>query len=274
MKVVLFCGGLGMRIRDYADNIPKPMIPVGDKPILWHLMNCYSEAGYKDFILCLGYKANVIKEFFLNDRPQLYNDCVISRGGAEVKLLGQPREDWKITMIDTGVWRNIGERLWAVREHLEGEEMFMANYSDGLAALDLPGMIEVFKKSGKVACFLAVRPSFSLHFVDISQDGRVTDIKSSDEAKLWINGGFFIFRPEVFKYMRKGEELVEAPFRRLIEDDQLLAIRHEGFWRPMDTLKDRQVLEELVEKGIAPWTLRPSHGANGKPEHAPEREVV
>ena len=253
MKTVLFCGGLGMRIRDYADNIPKPMIPIGDKPILWHLMNFYSEFGYKEFVLCLGYKANVVKEFFLNDRPQLYSDCVVTRGGTDVQILGEPREDWRITMIDTGVWRNIGERLWAVREHVQDEEIFMANYSDGLAALNLPEMIETFKKSGKVACFLAVRPSFSLHLVDMSPTGQVQGIKSSEDADLWINGGFFIFRPQIFDYMRKGEELVEEPFRRLIEADQLLAIRHEGFWRPMDTLKDRQVLEELVEKGMAPW---------------------
>lgn len=243
-----------MRIRDYADNIPKPMIPIGDKPILWHLMNYYSEFGHKDFVLCLGYKANVIKEFFLNDRPQLYSDCVVTRGG-NVQMLGQPRQDWRIAMIDTGVWRNIGERLWAVREHVQDEEMFMANYSDGLAAVDLPEMIETFKQSGKVACFLAVRPSFSLHLIDMTTDGRVKGIKSSDDADLWINGGFFIFRRQIFDYMREGEELVEAPFRRLIEADQLLAVRHEGFWRPMDTLKDRQLLEELVENGTMPWLM-------------------
>jgi glucose-1-phosphate cytidylyltransferase len=156
-------------------------------------------------------------------------------------------------MIDTGVWRNIGERLWAVRDQVQDEEMFMANYSDGLAALNLSEMIETFRQSGKVACFLAVRPSFSLHLVDMTPAGEVQCIKSSNEADLWINGGFFIFRPEIFDYMREGEELVEAPFRRLIEADKLLAVRHEGFWRPMDTLKDRQVLEELVEKGITPW---------------------
>jgi len=256
MKVVLFCGGLGTRIRDYGDNIPKPMIPIGDKPILWHLMNFYSDYGHKDFVLCLGYKANTIKEFFLQDRPQLYSDCVITPGGAEVQLLDRPHRDWRIAMIDTGVWRNIGERLWAVREQVQGEEMFMANYSDGLAAVNLDEMIETFKQSGKVACFLTVRPSFSLHLVDMTPDGQVRRIKSSQDADLWINGGFFIFRREIFDYMREGEELIEAPFRRLIEADQLFAVRHEGFWRPMDTLKDRQVLEELVEKGMTPWIGR------------------
>jgi glucose-1-phosphate cytidylyltransferase len=146
----------------------KPMIPIGDKPILWHLMNFYSEHGHKDFVLCLGYKANTIKEFFLNGRPELYSDGVVTQGGAEIQLLGKPRQDWRITMIDTGMWRNIGERLWAVREQVQHEQMFMANYSDGLAAVNLPEMVETFKRSGKVACFLAVRPSFSLHLVDMT----------------------------------------------------------------------------------------------------------
>ena len=158
MKTVLFCGGLGTRIRDYSENIPKPMIPIGGKPILWHLMSYYSQYGHKDFVLCLGYKANVIKEFFLNYRPHIYADCVVSGFGNNVETLGDPQQDWRITMIDTGVWRNIGERLFAVRAHVEGEEMFLANYSDGLSDVDLPAMIEAFKQSGKVACFLAVPP--------------------------------------------------------------------------------------------------------------------
>jgi glucose-1-phosphate cytidylyltransferase len=256
MKTVLFCGGMGTRIRDYAENIPKPMIPVGDRPILWHLMDFYSQYGHKDFLLCLGYKSNVIKEYFLNNRSKLYADCVVSRAGVET--LGETGADWRVTMIDTGVWRNIGERLWAVREHVEGEEMFFANYSDGLADLDLPAMVERFKASGKVGCFLAVRPSFSMHLIDMNADGQVAGLRASRDADIWINGGFFIFRPEIFSYMREGEELVEAPFRRLIEADQLLAVRHEGFWRPMDTLKDKQVLEDLVERGSTPWR-RSSH---------------
>ncbi len=257
MKTVLFCGGLGTRIRDYAENIPKPMIPIGEKPVLWHLMDFYSNYGHKDFVLCLGYKANIIKEYFLNNRPRLYADCVVSAGGAEVQLLGAPAQDWRITMIDTGIWRNIGERLWAVREHVEGEDMFMANYSDGLAGVDLAQMVDAFCRSGKVACFMAVRPSFSLHLTDIDEEGKVRRIRRSEDANLWINGGFFIFRKQIFDYMREGEELVEAPFQRLIEADQLLAYRHEGFWRPMDTLKDKQILEDLVDQGSFPW--RPMH---------------
>ena len=255
MKTVLFCGGHGTRIRDYAETIPKPMIPIGEKPILWHLMHYYSQYGHKNFVLCLGYKANVIKEFFLNYRPHTYADCVVSSFGHNIETLGDPQQDWRITMIDTGLWRNIGERLFAVREYLEGEEMFLANYSDGLADVDLPAMIETFRQSGKIACFLAVRPSFSLHLVEMDGNGKVNGLRPTQDANLWINGGFFIFRSQIFDYLRDGEELVEAPFRRLIEADQLLAFKHEGFWRPMDTLKDKEVLETLVERGTMPWAL-------------------
>ena len=160
MKTVLFCGGLGTRIRDYSENIPKPMIPIGGKPIIWHLMSYYSQYGHKDFVLCLGYKANVIKEFFLNYQPHIYADCVVSGFGTNVETLGDPEQDWRVTMIDTGVWRNIGERLFAVRQHVEDEEMFLANYSDGLSDVDLPAMIDAFKQSGKIACFVAARPTF------------------------------------------------------------------------------------------------------------------
>lgn len=255
MKTVLFCGGLGTRIRDVSESIPKPMISVGDKPILWHLMHYYSQFGHKDFVLCLGYKSHVVKDFFLNHRPQAYADCVVSGFGNEVEILGDPQKDWRIAMIETGIWRNIGQRLCAVREHVAGEEMFFANYSDGLSDVNLDDMTAAFRASGKVGCFLAVRPSFSMHLVDMRPGGKVNRIRSSTDADLWINGGFFIFRREIFDYIREGEELVEAPFQRLIDADQLMAYRHEGFWRPMDTLKDRQVLEELVEKGVMPWRI-------------------
>jgi glucose-1-phosphate cytidylyltransferase len=260
MKTILFCGGLGTRIRDYSENIPKPMIPIGGKPILWHLMSYYSQFGHKDFILCLGYKANGIKEFFLNYQPHTYMDCIVS-GHGHVETLGDPQQDWRVTMIDTGVWRNIGERLMAVRRHVEGEEMFLANYSDGLSDVDLPAMIDTFKHSGKIACFVAARPTFSLHIVEMAADGKVDGLRPTQDANIWINGGGFIFRREIFDYMREGEELVEEPFQRLIEDDKLMAFRHEGFWRPMDTLKDKEVLEDLVERGQMPWRLETAAGA-------------
>jgi glucose-1-phosphate cytidylyltransferase len=253
MKVVLFCGGLGTRIREYSENIPKPMVPVGNHPIMLHVMQYYSQYGHKDFVLCLGYKANIIKEFFLNYKPQTYMDCVVSGFGSKVELLGRPEEEWRVTLLDTGIWRNIGQRLWAVRDHVKDEEMFLANYSDGLTDVNLDHMVETFKKSGKLACFLAVRPPLTYHLADIDGDGSVAAFRSSDRSDIWINGGYFIMRPEIFDYMREGEELVLEPFSRLIEDDQLLAYRHDSFWRSMDTLRDRQILEDLVEQGEMPW---------------------
>jgi glucose-1-phosphate cytidylyltransferase len=256
MKVVLFCGGLGTRIREYSETIPKPMIPVGHQPILWHVMDYYSQFGHRDFVLCLGHKANTIKEFFLNYRPQTFSDLVVSGNGSRVEVLGEPKEDWRITMIDTGVWRNIGSRLWAVREQVKDEEYFCANYSDGLTDVDLDVMLAKFKASGKVGCFLAVRPPLTYHLADIAADGRVRDFVTSDRSEIWINGGYFIFRKEIFDYMRDGEELVVEPFKRLIAEDQLMAFKHDGFFRSMDTLRDRQVLEEMFEKGLIPWRLK------------------
>ena len=253
MKVVLFCGGRGTRIREYSETIPKPMIPVGHQPILWHVMQYYSYHGHKDFVLCLGYKANTIKEFFVNYRPHAFADCAVSQFGSKIELLSEPEEDWRVTLIDTGLWRNIGERLWAVRAQVQNEEFFLANYSDGLTDVNLKEMLEHFKASGKIAAFLAVRPALTYHLVDMDTGGRVREFRSSDRSEIWINGGYFIFRPEIFNYMRDGEELVLEPFQRLIEANQLMAYKHEGFWRPMDTLRDRQVLEDMAEQGNTPW---------------------
>jgi glucose-1-phosphate cytidylyltransferase len=253
MKVVLFCGGLGTRIREYSEPVPKPMIPVGHLPILMHIMQYYSAYGHRDFILCLGYKANVIKDFFLNYRPHAFADCIVSGNGAKVEFIDKAPEDWSVALIDTGMWRNIGERLWAVRSHLAKEEMFLANYSDGLSDVDLNEMLVKFKKSGKVACFLVVRPPLTYHLVDMDKRGQVRQFRSSAVSEMWINGGYFLMTPKIFEYMEPGEELVLEPFQRLIEADQLLAFKHEGFWRSMDTLRDRQTLEDLIEKGYMPW---------------------
>jgi glucose-1-phosphate cytidylyltransferase len=259
MKVVLFCGGLGTRIREYSENIPKPMIPVGAQPILWHVMKYYSAYGHRDFVCCLGFKANVIKEFFLNYRPQATADFTVSNYGAAIEPIGEPAEDWRVTLIDTGIWRNIGERLWAVRDYVKDEEMFLANYSDGLTDANLDDMIAKFKASDAVGCFLAVRPPLTYHIANIGDDGHVKEFITSDRSDMWINGGYFVFKPEIFDHMREGEELVLEPFRRLIESGKLMAYKHEGFWRSMDTLRDRQMLEDLIDQGHMPW----SPGLNG-----------
>ncbi|MGE0046759.1 MAG: sugar phosphate nucleotidyltransferase [Hyphomonadaceae bacterium] len=251
MKVVLFCGGLGTRIREYSESIPKPMIPIGHQPILWHVMNYYSERGHKDFVLCLGYKANTIKDYFLNYRQQAYADCVVE--GPNVELLTAKEDDWRVALIDTGVWRNIGGRLWAVKDHVKDEEVFLANYSDGLSDVDLDDMIAKFKASDKIACFLAVNPPITYHIADIADDGRVREFLTSDVSEIWINGGFFLLKPAIFDYMKEGEELVVEPFQRLIAENKLMAYKYKGFWRSMDTLRDRQVLEDMIEKGEMPW---------------------
>ena len=182
MKVVLFCGGLGTRIRDYSETIPKPMIPVGQQPILWHVMQYYSQYGHRDFVLCLGYKANVFKEFFLNWRQSTYSDCVISNSGRTVEYLGEGLQDWRVTLVDTGVWRNIGQRLLAVRDYVKDEEMFLANYSDGLSDAPLPEMIETLRKSGKVGCLGRYGARLSAVVVCCRENGLVLGLPSGSNV--------------------------------------------------------------------------------------------
>ncbi len=255
MKVVLFCGGLGTRIREYSENIPKPMVPIGHHPILWHVMQYYSQYGHQDFILCLGYKANVIKEYFLNYKQTANSDCIISDFGQKIEILGERPPDWRITLVDTGTWRNIGERLLAVRHLVRDEEIFLANYSDGLTNAPLDEMIDRFKTSNKIGCFIAIHPPISFHLVEFDGQDSVRRLRSSQESEIWINGGYFIFRNKIFDFIQEGEELVVQPFERLIAGGHLMAYKYEGFWRAMDTLRDRQLLEDMVEHGVMPRRL-------------------
>jgi glucose-1-phosphate cytidylyltransferase len=288
MKVVLFCGGLGTRLRDYSEKIPKPLVPLGYRPILWHVMKYYAHFGHTDFILCLGYKGDAIKEYFLNYDECLSNDFVLSNGARSVELLRKDIEDWRITFVDTGISSNIGERLKAVEPFLEGEEMFLANYSDGLSDFQLPDLIEESRRTKAVATFLSVRPNYSFHFVSRAPDGTVLGVDNVIAANAWINGGYFVFRHDIFDYMRKGEELVEQPFQRLIEERKLMAHDYDGFWRCVDTFKDLQALEQLYSQGKAPWevwhtdpapsappaafTVRAASSVPGQPGAAPRRK--
>jgi glucose-1-phosphate cytidylyltransferase len=255
MKVVLFCGGFGMRLREFSDTVPKPMVNIGYRPILWHVMKYYAHFGHKDFILCLGYKADVIKNYFLTYDECLSNDFVLTNGGNELSLLSSDIQDWKITFVDTGLNSNIGQRLKAVEKFLDGEDVFLANYSDGLTDLYLPKMLEQFHQDGKTASFLCTLPTQSFHVVSMKPDGKVEAIQHVADANMWINGGYFIFKREIFKYMQKGEELVQEPFSRLIEREELMAYRHNGFWACLDTFKDKQRLDDLYARGEAPWEL-------------------
>jgi glucose-1-phosphate cytidylyltransferase len=255
MKVVIFCGGLGMRLREAGDDIPKPMVTIGHRPILWHLMKYYAHYGHTEFILCLGYRGDVIKKYFLNYEETSSNDFVLSGGGREIELMNRDISDWRITFADTGVNANIGQRLMAVRKYLSGEEVFLANYADGLTDMHLPSVIERFKSRGKIGNFVSIRPNLSFHAVSGLPDGGVREIKPVRETDLRINTGFFMFRSEIFDYMCAGEELVEEPFQRLIAEDQLLAYPYDGFTASMDTFKDKQHFDELYAKGKAPWEV-------------------
>jgi glucose-1-phosphate cytidylyltransferase len=261
VKVVLFCGGLGLRLREHSERVPKPMVPIGYHPILWHVMKYYAHFGHKDFILCLGYKADVVKEYFLNYNEALSNDFVLDGNGhddgpsSRVELLSSDIHDWRITFADTGLHANIGQRLKAVQYYLAGEEVFLANYGDVLTDAPLPELVDDFLRKDKVAAFISVKPTYTFHVVTAQEDGvveRIDDVRVSD---IWINGGYMILRKEIFDYIGDGEELVQEPFQRLIKDDLLLAYRYEGFWAPMDTLKDQQHLESLHETGQPAWAL-------------------
>jgi glucose-1-phosphate cytidylyltransferase len=255
VKVVLFCGGLGLRLREYSESLPKPMVTVGDRPILWHVMKYYAHHGYKDFVLCLGYRADAIKEYFLNYEEAISNDFVLSDGGRSLQLLSNDISDWRITFADTGLHASMGQRLVAARKYIADEELFLASYSDCLTDAPLSRLVEDFRRYGKVASFLSVRPTLPGHFVSQHENGLVTSLTAPRTSGLWINGGFFIFRQEIFDYVGDGEELVEQPFQRLIERQQLVTFPHEGFWAPMDTIRERQELETLFARGRAPWTI-------------------
>lgn len=256
MKVVMFCGGLGMRLREYSEAVPKPMVPIGYRPVLWHVMKYYAYHGHKDFILCLGYLGDTIKNYFLNYNEALSNDFVLTNGGRDVQLLQSDIQDWRISFVDTGRDANIGQRLMAVRKYLDGEDMFLANYSDGLTDMYLPGYIEQFRRqSDKVAAFMCVKPAQSFHVVSAGDDAVVTDIRAVRELDLWVNGGYFVFRKEIFDYMRPGEELVVEPFQRLAAERKLLAHKYGGFFGCMDTFKEKQQLDDMYVAGNTPWEI-------------------
>ena len=255
MKVVIFCGGLGVRMGEETQRVPKPMIEIGGRPILWHLMRYYAAWGHNDFVLCLGYKGDVVKSYFLEYNGAMLNDFVLDRNGDGVKieLLSRELEEWRITFVDTGLNSTIGERLKAIGPYLGDEETFLATYGDGLTDAPLPTLIDSFHASGKVAQFLSVRPQFNAHLVSTDPDGSVVAVEDMSRSDIRINGGFFAFRREIVDLIEPGDELVEETFARLIADGELVAYPYDGFFGVMDTIKDRQLLETMHETGQAPW---------------------
>lgn len=255
MKVVLFCGGLGMRMRDGVTNAPKPMAMVGDRPLMWHVMRYYAHYGHTEFILCLGYGASHVKDFFLSYDETKSNDFVLDRGG-EVELFKTDISDWKITFVDTGLNSAIGERLRRVRRFVENEEMFLANYADVFTNASVSDMISGFKATDATVSLLAVPPQSSHHVVEIGERGLITGVTPVRDLTQWENGGYFVIRPEIFDHLNEGEDLVEdAIMRRLVPEGKAIAYPWKGYWTPADTVKERAQLEEMYYRGNCPWMV-------------------
>jgi glucose-1-phosphate cytidylyltransferase len=255
MKVVIFCGGLGLRMRTHVDAAPKPMMTIGDRPVLWHIMRYYAHFGHTEFILCLGYGAASVKDYFLHYDETHSNDFVLSKGGQSIELLQTDISEWRISFIETGIDTSIGERLRRVRHLLDDDEVFLANYGDVLTDAPMDRIVDDFLASDATASLLAVPPQESFHVVSVDDDSLVTGLHSAATLPVWVNGGYFVLRQGVFDVLHRGEDLVGDAFPRLALEGRLKAVRHNGFWAPMDTLKERSRLEDLHRSGAAPWEL-------------------
>ena len=255
MKVVLFCGGLGMRMRDGVTNAPKPMAMIGDRPLLWHVMRYYAHYGHTDFVLCLGYGASAVKDFFLSYDETRSNDFVLEGADRQVELFKTDISDWRITFVDTGLHSAIGERLRRVRRFVQDEEMFLANYADVFTNVPLPDMVSRFAATDAVISLLAVPPTSSHHVVDVDENGLITQVTPVRDLRQWENGGYFVIRPEIFDHLYEGEDLVEDAIVRLVPQGRVLAYPHKGYWSPADTVKERAQLDEMYHRGDCPWMV-------------------
>jgi glucose-1-phosphate cytidylyltransferase len=262
MKVVLFCGGLGMRMREGPASAPKPMNKIGDRPLLWHVMRYYAHFGHTDFILCLGYGAAAVKDYFVHYDETQSNDFTLVGGGRNIEMHKTDITDWSISFIDTGLHSTIGERLMRVRTLVENEEMFLANYADTLTDAPLDQLVDRFQRSpAAVVSMLAVPPVSTHHVVEIADNGEVTGVRAITDLMQYENGGYFVMRPSIFDVLRDGEDMVPNAFDRLVPQRRLLAHRYGGFWRAADTFKDRAELEDMFHRGQCPWMLwDPHHG--------------
>lgn len=253
MKAVILAGGLGTRIAEESDTKPKPMVEVGGKPLLWHIMKIYASHGINDFVICLGYKGYVIKEFFFNYYRHM-SDMMIDLSSGEHRILNSQAEDWRITLVDTGAETMTGGRLKRVAPYL-GQETFCLTYGDGLSNVDIRAEVEFHRRHRKLATVAAVQPPGRFGVLNIDRENRVSSFeeKPSDEIG-WINGGFFVLEPGVISYIDDDYTSWErAPLANLARDGQLAAFQHAGFWQPCDTLRDKRELESLWAAGNAPW---------------------
>jgi glucose-1-phosphate cytidylyltransferase len=263
VKVVLFCGGLGTRLREHSDTVPKPLVNVGYQPLLWHLMRYYAHFGHREFILCLGYRGDMIREYFLKYRDEMSANFTLDCSTGAVHVHDSERTDWKITFVDTGLHSNIGQRLLRARPYIGQDEVFLANYADGLSDVPIDAQIAEFQRSKALASFVVVRSSQSFHAVQFDPDGQVSQMGAMQDQALWINGGFFVLNRAIFDHINEGEELVEEPFGRLIAKQSLRAFRWDGFWQCMDTFKDKIAFDRMDARGACPWKLWHKTGALG-----------
>jgi glucose-1-phosphate cytidylyltransferase len=252
MKVVLLAGGFGTRLSEHTSIIPKPMVQIGDEPILLHIMNRYAKYGYKDFILALGYKADVIKDYFLNFHS-LNNDFQINLKSGEIKLHNNFSKDWTVTLINTGLNTMTGGRLKRLKDYI-GNERFMITYGDGVSDVNINDLLKFHKSHGRLVTMTSVRPSARFGELSI-ENNKVLDFKEKPQFHNgWINGGYFIMEPDIFDYIKDDTTLLERePLENLAKDGQLMAFQHEGFWQCMDSKRDLELLQQLWLSGKAPW---------------------
>jgi glucose-1-phosphate cytidylyltransferase len=257
MKTVILCGGYGTRIRDVYEDLPKPMIPIGNYPILWHIMKYYSTFGHKDFILCLGYKSQVIKDYFLNYEMRA-NDITITLGSEDKadykKRHGE--EGWKITMAETGVNAMTGARVKRIQNYIGNDEHFMLTYGDGVGDVDLEKLTAFHLSHGKIATLTGVHPPGRFGELEFDEQNKVLGFNEKPQtSEGCINSGFFICRKEFFNYLNNDENLVleQEPMKALVQDGHLMVFKHDGFWQPMDTARDFHLLNKLYENKQAPW---------------------
>lgn len=253
MEVVILCGGYGTRLGKETQLKPKPMVEIGDKPILWHIMKIFEKHGLLDFHLALGYKANFIKDYFLNYNSLINNFSVNLKSG-KIESNDINGENWNVNLTDTGINTMTGGRLLRLKENLNNEENFMLTYGDGVSNIDLSRLIEFHKSHGKIATVTAVRPP--VRFGELIIDGnKVEDFAEKPQAgKGWINGGFFVFNKEIFNYIENDTIMLERePLEKLSKMGELMAYKHEGFWQCMDTIREKEILEDLLNNNNAPW---------------------
>lgn len=256
MKVVILCGGKGTRLRESAETIPKALVEIGGRPVLWHILKMYSAHGFGDFILCLGHLGHKVKEYFVQTSGWRGSDCVLQIGppdGPTLRALDPP-EPWTLVFADTGQDTNTGGRIKKVQKYIQDDD-FMVTYGDGLSDIDLKALLAFHRQHGKTVTVTAVNPASPFGVMTVEKDGRVTSFLEKPRLGAWINGGFFVFRRDAFDYLDESSVLERAPLEKLAGAGQLCAYRHEGFWACMDTYKDNQALNQMWESGSAPWKV-------------------